>query len=287
LNTTPEPIRIISDLHLGHAASLLTDAGQLRPLLEGIGTLVVNGDAAELLMESRVAMGREQLEKLRELCREAGVEALFINGNHDPEISTINHLDLAGGAILATHGDMLFTDLAPWCSESLKIGRVHREMLSAMDDTLLEDFEARLRLVKDAIVTVGLPELNLPQGMFARWVLFAQEAWPPTKPFTILRCWRESPRRAAALARVFRPRARFVLIGHVHRPGIHRLGPRVIINTGSFTPLLGRLAVDIAGGALSVRKICQVSGSYAVGKEIAHFPIEPLSLEEAGDAAPR
>jgi len=265
---------------------LLTDAGQLRPLLEGIGTLVVNGDAAELLLESRSAAGREQLEKLRGLCRQAGVEAVFVNGNHDPEISTINHLDLCDGAILATHGDMLFTDLAPWCHGSLAIGRVHREMLDAMDDTLLEDFEARLRLVKNAIVTVGLPELNVPQGVFARWLLFIQEAWPPTRPFTILRCWRESPRRAAALARVFRPRARFVLVGHVHRPGVHRLGPRVVINTGSFTPLLGRLAVDIAGDTLTVRQIRQVRGSYTVGKEIAHFPITPLSpLDTENEAA--
>ena len=276
MNTTPEPIRIISDLHLGHAASLLTDAGQLRPLLEGIGTLVVNGDAAELLMESRSAAGREQLGKLRELCRQTGIEAVFVNGNHDPEISRINHLDLADGAILATHGDMLFTDLAPWCRASLKIGRVHRQMLDSMDDALLEDFESRLRLVKDAIVTVGLPDLNVPQGVLARLLMFAREAWPPTRPFTILRCWRESPRRAATLARIFRPRARFVLVGHVHRTGVHRVGPRVIINTGSFTPLLGRLAVDVAGDALSVRQIDKVRGAFAVGKERARFPIVPL-----------
>ena len=280
LNSTPEPIRIISDLHLGHSASLLTDAGQLRPLLEGIGTFVVNGDAAELLIESRSTAGREQLAKLRELCREAGVEAVFVNGNHDPEISRVNHLDLADGAILATHGDMLFTDLAPWCSGSKKIGLMHRQMLDSMDDALLDDFEARLRLVKDAIVTVGLSDMNVPQGVLARVLLFALEAWPPTRPFTILRCWREAPRRAAALARIFRPRARFVLVGHIHRPGIHRVGPRVIINTGSFTPLLGRLAVDVAGGVLSVRHIDKVRGAFAVGKEMARFPIEPLPPEE-------
>ena len=276
LNTLIEPIRIISDLHLGYSGSLLTAAEQLRPLLEGANTLVVNGDAAELRIEQRCPNGRRQLVEFQGMCAKAGVEAVFVNGNHDPAISSVNHLDLHGGAILVTHGDMLFTDPAPWCKDGRMIGQAHRQMLNAMDDELFEDFEARLRLVKDAIISVGLPELHLPSGPLARLVMFAREAWPPTRPFTILRCLRQYPRRAATLARVFRPRARFILIGHFHVPGIHRLGARVVINTGSFIPPLGRFAADIAAGELKVRRIDRSRGAFKVGKEVARLPITDL-----------
>jgi len=276
-----EPIRIISDLHLGYSGSLLTDAAQMRPLLDGVGTLVFNGDTAELRNEPRYPQGRREFVKLQELCAGAGVEAVFLNGNHDPVISTVNHLDLADGAILVTHGDMLFTDLAPWCKEAVKIGQAHRQLLNAMDDHLFEDFEARLRLVKDAIIAAGLPELRFQTGPLARIALFAQKAWPPSQPFIIVRCWREAPRRAAAMARIFRPRARFILIGHFHLAGITPLDPRLIINTGSFTPLLGRLIVDIAGGVLSVKRIDRVRGVFSVGEEIARYPISPLSPDES------
>jgi UDP-2,3-diacylglucosamine pyrophosphatase LpxH len=280
LNTAREPIRIISDLHLGYSGSLLTDATQLLPLIDGVGTLVFNGDTAELRNEPRYPRGRKEFIKLQELCARAGVDTVFLNGNHDPVISTVNHLDLAEGAVLVTHGDMLFTDLAPWCKEARKIGDAHRQLLNAMDDHLFEDFEARLRLVKDAIVSVGLPELRFQTGPLARIALFAQKAWPPSQPFIIVRCWREAARRAAAMARVFRPRARFILIGHFHLAGITPLDPRVVVNTGSFTPLLGRLVVDIAGGELSVKRINRIRGVFSAGEEIARFPISPLPPEE-------
>jgi UDP-2,3-diacylglucosamine pyrophosphatase LpxH len=280
LNTAREPIRIISDLHLGYSGSLLTDAAQLRPLLDGAGTVVFNGDTAELRNEPRYPEGRRELAKLQELCAHAGVEAVFVNGNHDPAISSVNHLDLADGAILVTHGDVLFTDLAPWCDEALKIGRAHRQLIEAMDDNLFEDFEARLRLVKDAILSVGLPKLHLHSGPLARFVMFVQELWPPTRPFTVVRCWREAPRRAAALARIFRPRARFILIGHFHLAGIDQLEPRVVVNTGSFAPLLGRLAVDIAGDELIVNRIKRTRGVFSIGEAVARFPITALSPDE-------
>jgi UDP-2,3-diacylglucosamine pyrophosphatase LpxH len=275
-----EPIRIISDLHLGYSGSLLTDAAQLRPMLDGVGTLVFNGDTAELRNERRYPAGRREFGKLQEICAEAGVQTVFVNGNHDPAISTVNHLDLAEGAILVTHGDMLFTDLAPWCKEALAIGRAHRQLLNTMDEDLFEDFEARLRLVKDAIISVGLPELRFHSGPIARIAMFAQKAWPPDQPFIIVRCWREAPRRAAAMARVFRPRARFILIGHFHLAGITPLDPRVVVNTGSFAPLLGRLVVDIAGGELSVKRINRTRGVFSPGAEIARFPISALPSDE-------
>jgi hypothetical protein len=38
------PIRILSDLHLGHRVSRIASAESLRPLIAGAGTVIFNGD---------------------------------------------------------------------------------------------------------------------------------------------------------------------------------------------------------------------------------------------------
>lgn len=273
----PEPIRIISDLHLGYSGSLVTDAAQLRPLLAGVGTIVLNGDTAEMRGEKHWPDARGELEKLRGLCAEARVQSVFINGNHDPAISSVNHLDLLEGAVLATHGDMLYHDLAPWSKEAKALGLAHSELLEGLDDSSFTDFEARLRLMKDAIHCVELPDLRLHSGRLARVAMFARECWPPTRPFKILRCWHDAPGRAVALAQLFRPRARFILIGHTHLGGVTRVGSRVVINTGSFTPLLGRFLVDIEDGALTVRHIRRDHGVFAPGRDVRRFRVVPAA----------
>ena len=39
-----EPVRILSDLHLGHKISRITRVSALRPLISGAATVVFNGD---------------------------------------------------------------------------------------------------------------------------------------------------------------------------------------------------------------------------------------------------
>ena len=43
-NPVDEPIRIISDLHLGHTASLAREIAQVEPLFRDVRTLIFNGD---------------------------------------------------------------------------------------------------------------------------------------------------------------------------------------------------------------------------------------------------
>jgi predicted phosphodiesterase len=275
-----EPIRIISDLHLGHPASLIDHPASLAPLLHGVGTLVFNGDSAEMRYLKEREAGRAMMEKLGELCRSHGVDAWFINGNHDPVASSTNHLDLSGGAVLVTHGDMLFHDISPWSIEADLMGAAHTQALEELDDAAFADFEKRLNASKRASIALELVSLKLRRGRLARLAVLLKECWPPTRPWRILKVWKQTPDRAEALARVFRPRARFIIIGHTHYQGIWRRGPRVVINTGSFTPPLGRLAVDLEGNRLQVKIIAFKKGRFEIGRTRAQFETSRLQAHE-------
>lgn len=275
-----QPLRIISDLHIGHPASLLEEPADLLPLLKGVGTLIFNGDSSEMRFFKEREAGREALNQLANLCRTEGVEPVFINGNHDPAASPVNHLDLFNGAVLVTHGDMLFHDISPWSLEAEAMRNAHAEALEQLDDAAMIDFEQRLHAVKRASLALELLSSHLPKGRLARLAILIKECWPPTRPLRILKVWKETPSLAEALARVFRPRARFIIIGHTHYPGIWRRGPRLIINSGSFTPPLGRLAVDLEGDRLQVKRIIRRKGRFEMGKQLAEFQVSRLQPHE-------
>jgi len=275
-----EPLRIISDLHLGHPASLIEDATDLTPLLHGVSTLVFNGDTYETRYVQEREAGQKLLDNLRELCHASGVKPVFIGGNHDPSISPLCHLDLAGGAVLVTHGDMLFHDISPWSIEADLMRDAHVQALQALGEDAFHDFEKRLHANKQASLALELLSVKLHRGFLARFILLLKECWPPSRPWRILKVWRDTPVFAEALARVFRPRARFIIVGHTHLQGIWRRGSRVIINTGSFTPPLGRLAIDLEGDRLLVKKINRNGGRFEIGPQLAEFKAIQLQTHE-------
>jgi predicted phosphodiesterase len=96
----------------------------------------------------------------------------------------------------------------------------------------------------------------------------------------ILKAWSEVPGRAADLARVFRPQARFVIVGHTHCPGAWKVAPRVIINTGSFVPYFGAWAAIIESGRLQVRQINFCQQQFVIGKLLRDFAVERLRPTE-------
>ena len=275
-----EPIRILSDLHLGHPSCSFENAGQLAPLFQGVSSVVFNGDTVETQLARRREQGRRNAEAVKELCLNAGAQPYFINGNHDPEISGMDHADLADGAALATHGDMLFHDISPWSRVSGLMAKAHTEALDALDDEAFHDFEKRLHASKRAVLAMEMYDVPLPHGALAKVAFVLEEFWPPWRPFQIIKCWIETPGKAVALARTFRPRARFVIIGHTHWPGIWKIGSRIIINTGSFMPFGRPRAIDIADNKLSVKAIVRKGDQFVTGREIARFDAIKLSAGE-------
>ena len=272
--------RILSDIHFGHPASYVRDFAQLEPLLEGVPRVIFNGDSVEMRFVEERQQGAEDAAALRELCLRVGVEPVFISGNHDPFLTELHHLDLSGGSVLVTHGDILFEGVSPWSRESRTLLAAHRRELAGADGT--PDLELQLRAAKRTMLAVEQlgPKMRHAESPSESLSSFLHEIWPPWRPLLIAACWVRTPGRVDAIAARCRPEARFVIIGHMHWSGIWSLKRRVVINTGSFLPFSGRYAVDIDSLAneLIVRRIPLRKNLFRPGKAVARFPLpEPPS----------
>jgi predicted phosphodiesterase len=278
--TPTEPILILSDLHLGHRASLIRHPDQLAPILHGTGSVIFNGDTSEMRNPEDRRVGRKVAAELARICHHAGCKAFFVNGNHDPTVSATNHIDLADGAILVTHGDILFLNVAPWSRGAGHYLRKHRQILDGLGPDGYADFEKRLLASKRTSIELQMIEEPLTGGRSPEFRMFIRNCWPPWRPFRIVKAWWEVPGRAANLARVFRPQAKFVVVGHTHFPGVWEVASRVIINTGSFVPYFGASAAIIESGRIEVRQINLCRSQFVIGKLLRNFAVKRLRPAE-------
>ena len=274
MSLTPiDPTLILSDLHLGHHASRIRDPEQLAPILRETKTVVLNGDTAELRHQIDRPVGRGLAANLARVCHSSGAKAIFINGNHDPVISQIDHLDLAEGQMLVTHGDMLFLGIAPWSRRAYAYRKVHRRALDQLGPDALLNFEKRLLATKRTTLKLQLLEEPTTQGQFRGLGLIARQLWPPFRPLMILHAWWNTPQLGAGLLRDFRPETRFLLIGHTHYPGCWNRSGRVIINTGSFVLNFGACAALLSDQSLEIRRIDRYHKNFVLGKLLREFEI--------------
>ena len=277
MNLTPtDPTLILSDLHLGHRASLIRDPEQLAPVFREANTIVLNGDTAELRHQIDRPVGRMLAATLARVCHSSGAKAIFINGNHDPVISQIDHLDLAEGQMLVTHGDMLFLGIAPWSRQAYAYRKIHLRALDQLGPDALLSFEKRLLATKRTSLKLQLLEEPTTRGRFPGLGLIVRQFWPPFRPFMILHAWWETPNLGARLLQAFRPETRYLLIGHTHFPGCWNHGGRVIINTGSFVLNFGACAVLLKEKSFEIRKIKRYQKNFVLGKRLQEFGISRL-----------
>ncbi len=274
MNLTPtDPTLILSDLHLGHRASLIRDPEQLAPVFREANTIILNGDTAELRHQIDRTVGRMLAATLARVCHSSGAKAIFINGNHDPVISHIDHLDLAEGQMLVTHGDMLFLGIAPWSRQAYAYRKIHLRALDQLGPDALLNFEKRLLATKRTSLKLQLLEEPTTLGRFPGVGLIVRQFWPPFRPFMILHAWWETPKLGAKLLQAFRPETRYLLIGHTHFPGCWNHGGRVVINTGSFVWNFGACAVLLKEKSFEIRKIKRYQKNFVLGKRLKEFGI--------------
>ena len=278
--TPTEPILILSDLHLGHRASRIKHPEQLIPILRGAGSVIFNGDTSEMRTSEDRQLGRKLAADLAGICHQVGRKAFFVNGNHDPTVSATNHLDLADDAILVTHGDILFLDVAPWSHDAGHYRKKHLQILEGLSPDSYVDFEKRLLASKRTSIELQMLETPLTRGRSSGFRLLLRNCWPPWRPLMIIKAWSEVPELAADLARVFRPEARFVIVGHTHCPGTWQVESRVIINTGSFVPYFGACVAILESGRLEVRQINCHQGQFVIGKMLRNFAVKRLGPME-------
>jgi UDP-2,3-diacylglucosamine pyrophosphatase LpxH len=259
-------IRVVSDVHFADRASRVRALGELRPLLEGADSFVFNGDTLDTRKGPDDSRTQSRRAEVLEFFAGAAPRVTFLTGNHDPDLSGTHLLDAANGRVLVTHGDVLFDTIVPWSSESRWIrGRVIAALASLPGDGA-ERLEGRLQAFRS--VAASIPQRHQSERNPIKYVvrLAGDTVWPPTRVLTILQAWRDAPAKAASLAARHRPRARVVVIGHVHRPGVARTpSGTVVVNTGSFCRPFGAVAADITADAVRVRRVAQSRGAFRLG----------------------
>lgn len=256
-------LRILSDLHLYDARTQVRDLRQLEPLLTGVRTLVLNGDSCEM----RAGVTPAQVGALKGFFRERVPEAVFLTGNHDPDISDQHELQAAGGRVWVTHGDVCFDGLTPWSRHADELRRQVAAHLAADPAADYARLDVRFRIAR----AVARTEEEVPDYITPGWRAHLKRGWrtffPPRQVLAMLRCWRDLPGLATALAVAQRPAAQVVVTGHVHFPGVWRLGQGpVVINTGSFFRPLGGNLVDVSGDRVQVRRIVESGGGFRAGR---------------------
>ena len=271
-----DPTIIISDLHLGHRASQVRNPEELVPILKEARSVIFNGDTVEMRTPVDRPVGRHMAAVIARLCHSIGCRATFVNGNHDPAVSKIDHLDLMDGRILVTHGDILFLGVAPWSRQALAYRKIHLRALAHLGPDALMNFEKRLLAAKRTSIKLQLMERPVTEHSKApKLSVLVQQFWPPHRPFMILRAWLQTPTLAARLCDLFRPNAKFVIVGHTHYPGVWKRGPFTVINTGSYVLHFGALAVLLEGESIEIRKVIKQKEGFALGRRVARFQETP------------
>lgn len=225
-----EPVRVLSDLHLGHKISRISDVAALRPLIKGAGTVIFNGDTWQELARPFYERSKVMLDELVALCRSEAADTVFLSGNHDPGWSGPGWVELAGGRIVITHGDALLFDGSPWKREILVGGERVMELWRAHPDAG-RDVEERIRVARE--IARELCSVEHPTGrniILRAW----DAALPPVRAVKMIEAWFTQDKEGDKFCESYFPDAEFLIIGHFHREGSWRKNDRRIINTGSF-----------------------------------------------------
>lgn len=265
-------ILILSDTHLGRLRGACRSAAMLRPLWKDSDTLIINGDVAEVHHPKwRAAAAREVIE-LADLCEKDQVRLILLSGNHDPFLSDIRHLVLAGGDIFVTHGDVLHPAIAPWSPRAGCMRAAHKQYLEQIPLEDRDHLETMLAVAQHA--------------SHKEWEHLASEASKSSRRAMLLRPWKLAqvvyywnhfPAMAAQFLAQHAPEARFGIFGHTHHPNTQEIDGRVIINTGSFGFPGKPRAVTIADRTLAVWPIEQIKNNY----QFAERPMESFELRHA------
>lgn len=272
---------ILSDLHLGRPGFGIASADGLRPLWQGMGNVIFNGDTAEVHHPRHRAQAAREAIRLLDLCEQDGVQPLLLSGNHDPYISDVRHVELARQQVFITHGDVLHPAIAPWSPRAGRMRAAHQAALLAM----------RRERGSDGLSRVGLEEqLRIAQhASHAEWEELASEALHSTiramltRPWAVVRVlwyWSAFPAMAARFAQEHGVPARFIITGHTHHPGVWEVAGRTIINTGSFGFPGRPLAVRLGRQALTIHRVIRHRTQFVLEETPRRtYPLEPTSDE--------
>ena len=268
-------IRIFSDLHYGDRGSRIQSLPALAPLFDGASSLVLNGDTIDTRPATVPAAVTALRAEALEFFARSAPPTTFLTGNHDPNISTRHTLDLSGGQIFVTHGDIIFDDLVPWSQDAPIVRQRIAEQLGALSPEDREQLDPRLAVYRRVAATIPQRHQSEPDRWKYTLGFLKDTVWPPGRSLRVLNAWRRAPRLTAELTRRYRPQARFAIIGHIHHPGYWRRPNGVtVLNTGSFGPPLGGCVIDIHPDRVLLRRIVHQRGEFRLGRTAAEFALQ-------------
>ncbi|MDP7008775.1 MAG: metallophosphoesterase family protein [Phycisphaerales bacterium] len=218
-------ILVLSDLHLCKRLSTIDDVDQLRPLWQGVDTLILNGDTEESYSKKYAKDSQAKTKELLALASSDGVDVVFLNGNHDPMISDNHAIKIHNDSILIMHGHAVFPEVAPWTWYAKKIIAHRKQVLAELGNSyeaqlhstqIVSDRSAKSRAIKNRPSLLGIPYRTV-------WCIIK-----------ILHTWHRFSRITDAWVSQYSPKSKFVVVGHTHHAGIWETKNRVIINTGCF-----------------------------------------------------
>ena len=266
--------RILSDLHYKDGHSLLQRLDALDPLLDGVDHLILNGDT----LDTQASAGFPHLDEVRAYFPQRVPRVTFHSGNHDPFISEQAECSLLDERVWVTHGDVLFDSIAPWSSHRPEIERRIKTFSADVPPGELGLVATRLRLNRRACLDLPEPHDRHDHRLITRIARLAHLFVHPGRPLAMLCAWYRTPALARHLALTQRPRARMVVVGHTHFPGIWRdpsgKGP-VVVNTGSFSRPFGARCVDVRGDRVEVVRVRQTGDTFRPDRVIAGFSLAP------------
>ena len=270
--TVCERTLVLGDLHLGHVSTRLASAAALAEVVEPAERIVFNGDSIEERHERRRAEAAAHRSALESLARAAGARALFLTGNHDPEISSRHCLRLAGGRVLVMHGDAVFPAISPWGDSAAEVAAAHREALARRERHGPLALDDRLQLARGISLGMPVPEWTaLPRRGTLATIL--RRIAKPRKVHQIIKCWLEAPGRTAGFIARYAPQTRIVIVGHTHRAGIWRRDGLTIVNLGGFLPGGGCRRAEITSEGVRVRALSERAGRFQLAAPLAELPL--------------
>jgi len=246
---------ILSDLHLGAGKRCVEDPLALRPLWQDADHLVLNGDTGELHhIELRARAAREVI-RLIDALDDDGVPVTILAGNHDPYVTDLRHLHLAGGQVFVTHGDAFHPSISPWCAYAKRLRDNHDTAIRSLPAVKRHDLTARLDAIRFASHLEWLTEKQ-------HRTRFMEMLFRPRNVFKLFHYWWQVPALADRFVDRYSPDARFVVFGHSHRQGIWQVGRRIAINTGAFGFPGRPRGIVLEHGELSVWDVVRKRGEY-------------------------
>ena len=267
-------IRIFSDVHYGDRSSRVRSLSQLLPLTEGVGRVVLNGDMLDTREGPNPAHTEACRADVRSFIARAGLPITFLTGNHDPDFSDLHTLEFGGDQVFVIHGDILFDSITPWGHDAEPIRRKVHAALAALPPGTERVLEERIRVFRRVAASIRQRHQAERHPLKYVYRFVTDTIWPLHSALSMLRAWRDMPALASALTRQHRPRARFAVLGHTHRPGIWPSANGVtVINTGSFSLPFGGQVVDLTEGRLTVRRIEMRRGDFHAGRVVAEFAL--------------